>query len=358
MQDARGCLLELEQLAAEGSREKKDELLERVTDLFFLTSEQQSSAAKAVFGDVMERIAYELELKSRARLAERMSEAFGAPHKLIVKLATDEIGVAHPVLAKSPVLKDEDLVSIAAEHGQAHLHAISGRTELSSTVTDVIVVRGDNSVLTHMAGNKGAEFSPHGLVRISERACDDASLYNALEMRTDVPRTLLKEIKQTISERLKAELAKSSSGISDEDIDEIVEDGALEMHLQPGNQARQTVEQKTKRQTISDEMILLFARKRKLTESVQCLSIMSGVSLSKVSHCLLTADLSALAVLCKFGNLKNGTFAALIQLRSSSNPVSGLMIADAMRHYDMLTVDTARKALHAIHQRTAQSDPN
>jgi len=355
MSDARGCLLELEQLFAEGSSEKRDELLERVTDLFFLTSEQQNAAAKAVFSEVIERIAYELELKTRARLAERMSDAFGAPHKLIVRLATDEIGVARPVLEKSPVLKDADLVSIAVEYGQDHLHAISGRAELSSTVTDVIVVRGDYSVLTHMAGNKGAEFSPNGLVNISERAGGDSGLYSALEMRTDIPRAMLNEIKHRISERLKAELAESSSGISGEDIDEIVEDRASEMHLRSGEQARKNMERGKNQQAISDEMVLLFARKRKLTESVQCLSLMSGVSLSKVSHCLLEADLTALAILCKSGNLKSPTFAALIQLRSTSNPVPGQMIAEAMRHYDLLTVDTALKAIHVVHQREDHS---
>ncbi len=358
MQDARGCLLELEQLAAEGAREKRDELLERVTDLFFLTAEQQNAAENAVFGDVMIRIAFELELKTRARLAERMSEAYGAPHKLIVKLATDEIGVARPVLEKSPVLKDDDLVSIAQENGQDHLHAISGRPELSSTVTDVIVVRGNDTVLTHLAGNDCAEFSPGSLEHISKRAGTNPSLYNVLELRTDIPRAMLTEIKRTISERLKAELSSGSSSISGDEIDEIIEERALEMHLQSGEQARKIRAQKNRRPAISEEMILLLARKQKLTETVQCLSLMSGVSLSIVSHCILEADLSALAVLCKSGDLKCTIFAALIQLRSTSNPVPTPMIADAMRYYDMLTVDTALKAIDTILQRTAANDSN
>lgn len=358
MQDARGCLLELEQLAAQGDRDSRNELLERVTDLFFLTSEQQNAAEKAVFGDVMERIAYELELKTRARLAERMSEAYGAPHQLIVRLATDKIGVARPVLKKSPVLMDEDLVSIAQKNGQGHLFAISDRSKLDTSVTDIIVARGDDTVLSNLAGNDGVEFSPNGLMQISRRAGANSSLYDALELRTDMPRALLNDAKRTISERLKTELAANSSNISGDEIDEIIEDRALDMHLRTGEQARQSRTQNNNRQDISEEMILLLARKRKLTESVQCLSLMSGVSLAIVSHCILDADLSALAVLCKSGDLKSATFASLIQLRSASNPVPAPMIADAMRHYDMLNVDTAHKALDAIHQRTVENISN
>ena len=294
MQDTRGCLLELERLATEGSSTKQDELLDRVTDLFFMTTAQQNATETAIFGDFIERIAYVLELKSRARLAERMSEAYGAPHKLIVRLATDDIGVAQPILEKSPVLRDADLVCIAAKHGQDHLHAISSRAELSTAVTDMIVERADDCVLTHMARNKGAEFSPVGLERMSERAGINSDLFSALEVRTDIPQKILFEIKRNIAERLKAELAESSFEISGEDIDEIVEERASEMNLQPSSPHKLSKEQEKIHRAKTEELILSYARNRKLKETIQTLSIMSGVSAARVSHCLLEADLSAL----------------------------------------------------------------
>jgi hypothetical protein len=343
-------------LAADGSREKRDELLERVTDLFFLTSEQQSPAEKAIFGEVIKRIAYELEIKARTRLAERMSEAHSAPHNLIVKLATDEIGVARPVLEKSPVLKDEDLIHIAGEHGQEYLHAISSRTELNSAVTDVIVERGNDFVLAQVAENQGAIISSVGLKRLSERAGGNSELYAALEMRTDIPKETLAEIKGNIAARLKSELATISSGITEQDIDEIVEERATEMNLQSSDQTRHGVTW-GKKKGITEERIVSFARNRKLAETARCLSLMSGISLSRVSYCLLDADLSALAILCKSGNLKNTTFAALIQLRSATNPIHGLIVADAMRHYDMLSAGAARRAIQTSRERNAQTNP-
>ena len=57
MQYARGCLLELQQLASSKTGNSRDEILDRVTDLFFLTSNTQGVTERAVFGDVMERMA-------------------------------------------------------------------------------------------------------------------------------------------------------------------------------------------------------------------------------------------------------------------------------------------------------------
>jgi len=358
MQDTRGCLLELERLATEGSSTNQDELLDRVTDLFFLTTEKQNASETVVFGELIERIAYVLELKSRARLAERMSESYGAPHQLIIRLATDDIGVAQPILEKSPVLRDADLVCIAAKHGQDHLHAISSRAEISTAVTDVIVECGDDSVLTHMAKNQGAEFSPVGLKRISKRAGDNSDIFSALEIRTDIPQETLFEIKRAIAERLKVELSESSFNISGEDIDEIVEERASEMNLQSSGPHKLSKVQEKIRRAKAEEMILFHARNKKLKETIHALSLMSGVSAARVSNCLLEADLSALAVLCKSGNLKNETFAALIQLRSATNPVPNQMIAEAMRHYDMLNLSMARKTIQVVRQRATLADPN
>jgi len=355
MQDTRGCLLELERLATDESREMRDELLERVTDLFFITSEQQSPAERAVFGAVIERIAYELEVKVRTRLAERLSETDCAPHELIVKLATDVIGVARPVLEKSPVLRDEDLIYIAGEHGQDHLHAISNRSELNPAVTDALIQRGHDFVLAQLAENQGAEMSSGGLQRLSERAGSSSELYSAIEMRTDIPKETLAEIKGDIAARLRSELVSISPDISGEDVNEIVEERATEMNLQMAGNMRCGITW-GKKKGVTEEKLSSFARARKLAYTTRCLSLMCGISVSKVSDCILGEDISALAILCKTGNLKSSTFAALLQLRPSTGPDHEQIIADAICHYDKLTAIEARRAMQSSRNRLDQAD--
>jgi len=71
MQNTQSCLLEIESLSQENSSDKRREVLQRITDLFFLTSDQQTPRDSAAFGNVMERVAYELEIEARAELSEK-----------------------------------------------------------------------------------------------------------------------------------------------------------------------------------------------------------------------------------------------------------------------------------------------
>ncbi len=354
MQDTRGCLLELQQLASSSTSTSRDKTLDRVTDLFFLTSKSQGVTEREVFGDVMERIAYELETEARARLALRLAEVEEAPHKLVFKLASDEINVARPILEKSPCLSDDDLVHLAGSSGQAHLHAISSRGELSATVTDALVDHGNDTVLTNMAGNMGAEFSNRGLEKLTMRSQDNANIFSALEVRADVPAEILDEMKRTIAIKLWTEVAGMPSSITGKEIDAIVEAKASELNLDvPGGKVPAPPKIKNG-QKITEEMVLAFARSRMQTQAIQCLSLISGISFARVSHCLLDADLSALAVLCKAHSFKNTTLAALIQLRTASYPLHVRIIADAMRQYDLLDAATARHAIQVVRKRSAK----
>lgn len=98
MQDTRAYLHELQKLTNDASIIKKDELLKRLSDLFFLTAAEQSGDDTAIFGSVMKRIAYEVEVEARARLAERFSKSKQTPHDLVRRLAGDEIAVARSEL--------------------------------------------------------------------------------------------------------------------------------------------------------------------------------------------------------------------------------------------------------------------
>ena len=353
MQSTRGCLLELQKLASSDADSNRDEILNRVTDLFFLTSDEQDEAVTTVFGDVMERVAYQLEAAARVNLAERLADAQHAPHDLVCRLAGDEIGVARPILEQSSCLSDTDLARLAGDLGQDHLLAISNRPQISATVTDVIVTRGDDPVLVNVAQNTGAEFSQTGLDQLSVRAAANSDLYSVLETRVDLPEEFLVQLKQAVANRLKQEIAEIPISISGADIDAIIEAKAAQLNLRSGSEDGDETARDAGDPNITENMIAGFARTRRLTETIQGLSLMSGLPLKRVAHCLLTADLTALAVLCKGHDFKNSTFASLMQLRSVSNPSPVRVVAEAMRNYDLLNPETARRAIKTVRDKAA-----
>ncbi len=186
-------------------------ILERLAGLFAAGSRGYSSDQIALFDDVLQKLAADIEVKARAKLAQRLARIDTAPPRLIRSLAFDDaIEVAEPVLAHSPLLSDADLVENAATKSQEHLLAIAQRLKLSESVTDVLVERGDRRVVHKVVKNKGAQFSLAGYDKLTNRARCDRKLTLALARRQDIPRHFFLKLLETASASVRAELESSN----------------------------------------------------------------------------------------------------------------------------------------------------
>jgi hypothetical protein len=148
-----------------------------------------------MFDDVMTRVAREAGTDGRRDLAERIAPVDHAPRGIVNQLARDEdIKVASPVLKQSTVLSSDDLVQIAENRGQEHLAAVSERRSIDSIVTDVLIRRGNHSVLRKVSGNSGAQLSETGARTLSEKAIEDSEIQRNLYQRSDLPGTVAKDV--------------------------------------------------------------------------------------------------------------------------------------------------------------------
>lgn len=202
---------ELNSAAAAKDDQQRLRILERLADLFAAGSRGYSSDQIALFDDVLQKLAADIEVKARARLAQRLARIDTAPPRLIRSLAFDDaIEVAEPVLAHSQQLSDADLVENAATKSQEHLLAIAQRLKLSESVTDVLVERGDRRVVHKVVKNKGAQFSLAGYDKLTTRARCDRKLTLALARREDLPRHFFLKLLETASASVRAELESSN----------------------------------------------------------------------------------------------------------------------------------------------------
>ena len=77
--------------------------------------------------DVVRTMAKDVELAVRRALSHSLRSATHLPHDVAMRLANDVEAVALPILTKSPVLTDADLIEIV-RHGSAQKQeAIAGR---------------------------------------------------------------------------------------------------------------------------------------------------------------------------------------------------------------------------------------
>ena len=349
MKSAQICLQDLEALSSERDATKRRELLSKVTDLFFITEQQQSDSDRGVFGGVMERVAFELEVEARAELAERLSSTRFAPHNIVRRLAEDDIDVARPVIERSKVLTDTDLVDIAYSKGQDHLMAMTKREALSAAVTDVIVQRGNDEVLTSVAGNDGAKFSPKSFQTLAIKATDSSDLRSQLVDRDDVPNEIVEAIKKNVAEKLKKEFSGEYSEISSSEIDHVVElqsENVDFSSLKSDNRMGELtidVEDLFRKGLLAQEKLLEFSEKGMKSELVHALALKADITPDMAFHTLYEAEVPALAVLCRACHFKRETFASLLQERIKTNNLPGDLVVSALKRYDALNDETAQR---------------
>src|ERR1700761_4817638 len=161
-------LRDLEEAVSRGTPESRARALWHTTDL--MVTGRYSEDEIWTFGEVIGRLADEIEVTARAQLAKRLARFDGAPVNIVHKLAFDDaVEVARPILLESERLEPYALIANACIKSQSHLLAIAQRKEIAESVTDVLVTRGNQEVVNSVATNDGAHFSEFGFLHMIKR---------------------------------------------------------------------------------------------------------------------------------------------------------------------------------------------
>jgi len=199
---------ELLQLAKDPSPPNRRDLLRQITDLFFLEENERSISEENLFEEVIWRLFEDIDLSGRMEFAERISDREDAPHNIVLYLARNEIAIAWPVLARSRVLTDADLIGIVATAEDRAIQAVSERPSLSEDVTDVLIARGSQLVARTLVNNDGARFSRGGFSKLVARSEEDEVLQMGLACREDLPPEIATKLAPFLSEKIQRSLVE------------------------------------------------------------------------------------------------------------------------------------------------------
>jgi len=158
-----GSILDLARSRQPGDR---DQLLLAVADLCENDGGCDQPDVQAVLKDVFMGLIGRVERDIRRQLAEKLAGATWAPHELIVYLARDDVEIARPIIARSPLLEDHDLIRLLVEASLEHHIEVARRPGLSASVVDAILAQGEADVLTALGGNETAELTPLSMERL------------------------------------------------------------------------------------------------------------------------------------------------------------------------------------------------
>jgi uncharacterized protein (DUF2336 family) len=129
-----------------------------------------------IFRDLIVRAEREI----RKALAERLAGAEWAPHDLVTLLCTEDIDIARPLIAQSPVLSDQDLTRMLRQAAIEHQIEVARRPGIGAAIVEMILDQGQPAVLTALADNDTAEISDDGLSRLVEASREVAALRSPL----------------------------------------------------------------------------------------------------------------------------------------------------------------------------------
>jgi uncharacterized protein (DUF2336 family) len=123
----------------------------------------------------------------RRALAEVLADREEAPPALILSLANEQAEIAAPVLQRSPLLLDADLVEIVGAGEPAAQLAIARRAHLPCAVAAALAEVGTAEACLILIENPTAEIAPFSLDRIVGRCGHLAAVREAVFARPDVP---------------------------------------------------------------------------------------------------------------------------------------------------------------------------
>ena len=351
MSQAASVIDELEDALAVGSSDRRTEILRRVTDLFLGNAEAFNEEQVVLFDDVLAHLIKQVEITALAELGAKLAPVENAPDGIIRSLAYhDEIAVAGPVLAQSPRLTESDLIEIAESKSQDHLGAITERTRLAAAVTDILIQRGDTTVVRKLSQNKGATFSDGGYGALAERAATDARLAENLGMRLDMPPQLLQDLMlkatETVRARLLAAVPAERQGAIQSVLSQ-VSDKVLRKAAAPRDfsHAVALIDKMQNDGHLNELAIVGFADAGQFEELVAGLARVCAAPVELIERLMQNVRYDGVLVACKAAELRWQTFNAILRARYAPHEVPASDLAQARTDFLKLSVPTAQRML-------------
>jgi uncharacterized protein (DUF2336 family) len=355
MGQTKSFLRDLDDAVLRGTPESRTRALWHTTDL--LITGGFSDDEIWTFGEVIGRLADEIEVAARAQLARRLARLDNAPVNIIHKLAFDDsVEVAAPILQESVRLEAYALVANVCTKSQSHLLAISKRKSIEESVTDVLVTRGNQEVVNSVAKNDGARFSDFGFLHLIQRAEGDSILATQLGLRKDIPRHVFQQLIAKASDDVKKRLEHERPAMV-EQIQTSVTNvaGELQSKFGPVSRshfvAKRVVATQHRQGNLNENSISGYARFHKFDEVTIGLSLLCSLPGDVIERALVDKNREMLLVLAKALDFSWETTMALLFLGAKDHRITAQDLRDLESEFGRLNIETSRSVLKLYQSR-------
>lgn len=341
-------------LARDKSRKGRSALVVALNDLYSGDGQILSDQDRAMMAGIMRQLINDVELSVRRSLADHLAGDPNTPRDLVLALANDEIEVAHPILANSEVLRDEELIEIIQYRAMEHQVAIAARPTVSEPVSDALVETRNENVIETLLDNRGAAISSDTMDRLVDQSRTVTRFQKPLVLRHDLSPQLAKKLYWGVSAALRKHIVENFD-IDANDLDEAFEisvKGMMGEKTDPVTRGRGMAESAD-----DGHGFVSLLRKGGVLRFVDKLAEATGLRVGLVRRLLFEEGGEGLAIACKaIGIGKDSFLNIFLQFRSGrigDKRVAPDEVSKAASFYHHLDLKSAQAML-----RRWQRDPD
>jgi uncharacterized protein (DUF2336 family) len=352
-------LEELVRLARDKSQKSRSILVAAINDLYSDEEELLTEQDRAIMVDIIRQLIHEVEASVRCTLARRLAERADAPEDLVLTLANDEIEVAHPILIRSEVLKDPELIEIVQHRTMEHQVAIATRPKISERVSDALVETDNEEVITALLSNSSASISDSTMGHLVEQSGGITGYQEPLVRRHDLSTEMAKKLYWAVSAALRTHIV-ANYDLDPADIDEDMEaavNDAMGKKASPGAQQDATRESTAHISEHDLQVLRGLLRKGEISMFLDKFTSLSKLRLTLVRRLLFEPGGEGLAIACKGIGLDKATFVSIFirfrQGRLGDKEVEAEELSRALSFFNQTSLEAARALM-----RRWQRDPD
>lgn len=165
-----------------------------------------SETDKEAASQIIRALAEDVDALVRRALAVTLRSSLLIPRDVALSMARDVEAVATPILSFSPLLLDDDLVTLIEEGMSSRQVAIAKRTHLSANVTSAFARSGLEEAVKLVVSNDNAVFEDKSLSTIVDRFPGSNGVLSALVNRKILPVEIADRLVVLVGRQLRDDL--------------------------------------------------------------------------------------------------------------------------------------------------------
>jgi uncharacterized protein (DUF2336 family) len=315
-------------LALDKSLESRRALTATIGDLFTKREKVLTERERALMSDILRKLIHDCEMAVRRDLSERLAKAPNPPHDLIVSLANDEIEVAEPILMKSEVLRDSELIRVIRHRTQQHQLVIAMRRSLSEHVSDALVETGNVDVIKVLLENADAHISEATMEYLAEESRRVDTYQEPLLKRNDLKPEMAERMYLWVSAALRSHILENFD-IQPSQLDDQLQGVAESIARDPEQHRADPHEAQpasvlalhlVKQHKVTPDFLVQVLRQGEVRLFEALFGELSGLKAPRLQSVLYDSGGEGLAIACRAMEMPKPTFATIFLLSRRGRP--------------------------------------